>query len=715
MNPGPARRVVDPAEEIPALIETLLATEQRLEELTGGEVDTVSSGSGQPFLLRRAQQEMRNSDAAKQAAILNALPAHIALLDAQGRIVSVNESWRRFAGANDFLGPEAGLGRNYLEICDRARGEDSAEAGGAAAGIRSVLDGRAPEFSLEYSCHSPMEPRWFSMTVTPMSSDRTGGAVVMHLNITEQKQAEDALRASNEMFHQLADNISDAFWIRSPDLGEVQYVSPAFERIWGRTVGSLYANPEQWAEFIFPEDRERVQVAFAALTGDTPSLDIDYRIVRPGGEVRWVRVRGFQIRDETDRLIRHAGIVTDITERRRLDEHVLQAQKMEALGQFSGGVAHDFNNILATISGSAELSRLTLQGNPEVRRHLDTVLAAAQRAADLVRQILTFSRQETPEREALDLLPVVAESLKLMRAVIPETIEFGALVATDAPAVLANANQIHQVLMNLGVNAWHAMKDRPGRLDVKLERCVVDDALAARQSRLRRGLYARVSFSDTGSGMDPATLRRIFEPFFTTKPPGEGTGLGLAVVHGIMDSHDGAVVVESTPGQGTEFQLYFPAHTGAARTTVEAKVSVPRGQGERILVVDDEQAVTEIIELILETLGYEVEHASLAETAIAMVRADPLRHALVLTDQTMPGMTGTTLAAQLQLIRPGLPIILMTGYSAVLTPEKVRALGIRQLLHKPASYEAIGAAVHAALSPRASEQLQPEREPGYTP
>jgi len=515
----------------------------------------------------------------------------------------------------------------------------------------------------------------------------------------ERKEVENALRGSNEMFHQLADNISDAFWIRSPDLGEVQYVSPAFERIWGRTVGSLYAAPARWVEFIFPEDRDRVQGAFAALTGDAPSLDIEYRIVRPGGEIHWVRVRGFQIRDATDRLIRHAGIVTDITERRRLDEHVLQAQKMEALGQFSGGVAHDFNNILATITGSAELSRLILQGNPEVRRHLDTVLAAAHRAADLVRQILTFSRQEKQERGPLDLLPVVAESLKLLRAVIPATIEFGALVATDAPAVLANANQIHQVLMNLGVNAWHAMKDRPGRLDVKLERCVVDDALAASQPRLRPGLYARVSFSDTGAGMAPATLRRIFEPFFTTKPPGEGTGLGLAVVHGIMDSHDGAVVVRSTPGQGTEFQLYFPAHTGAARAVPGPMAKSPRGRGERILVVDDEQPVAETLQLILVTLGYEVELANQAETAIAMVRADPLRHDLVLTDQTMPGMTGTTLAGQLQLIRPGLPIILMTGYSAVLPPEKVRSLGIRQLLHKPASFDAIAAAVHAALSP----------------
>ena len=699
MNPEPARRVADPPEEISALIETLLATERRLEMLTAGEVDTVADHEGRTFMLLRAQEQLRRTESAKQAAVLNALPAHIALLDAQGLILSVNEAWRRFARANAVQGPAFGVGLNYLEICDRARGDDSAVAHRAAAGIRAVLTGGQDDFSLEYACPASAESRWFLMTVTPVNTARTGGAVVMHLDITEQKEAENALRESNEMFHQLADNISDAFWIRSPDLGEVQYVSPAFERIWGRTVASLYASPAQWVEFIHPEDRERVRGAFAALTGDAPNLDIEYRIVRPGGEIRWVRVRGFQIRDATNRLIRHAGIVTDITERRRLDEHFLQAQKMEALGQFSGGVAHDFNNILATISGCTELSRLTLEGNPAVRRHLDTVLVATQRAADLVRQILTFSRQEKQEREALDLLPVVAESLKLLRAVIPATIEFGALVATDVPTVLANANQIHQVLMNLGINAWHAMKDRPGRLDVKLERCVVDDALAAKQPRLRPGLYARVSFSDTGSGMDPATLARIFEPFFTTKQPGVGTGLGLAVVHGIMDGHDGAAVVRSAPGQGTEFQLYFPAHTGAARAVPGPTAKGPRGKGERILVVDDERPVAEILQMILVALGYEVELANEAEAAITMVRADPLRYALVLTDQTMPGMTGTTLAGQLQLIRPGLPIILMTGYSAVLTPEKVRSLGIRQLLHKPASFDAIAGAVHAAILP----------------
>jgi CheY-like chemotaxis protein len=271
-------------------------------------------------------------------------------------------------------------------------------------------------------------------------------------------------------------------------------------------------------------------------------------------------------------------------------------------------------------------------------------------------------------------------------------------LATDAPTVLADATQIHQILMNLGTNAWHAMKDRNGRLQVKLERCVVDAAHAASQSLLRPGIYARVSVSDTGSGMEPATLQRVFEPFFTTKPPGEGTGLGLAVVHGIMKAHDGAVTVYSQPGEGTIFHLYFPAHAGEATVATVEQGSVPRGQGERILLVDDEEVLVRLGLKTLTALGYEVEVTTQPMDALAMVRADPQRFALVLTDQTMPGMTGFVLASQLLKIRPGLPIILMTGFSASLTSAQVEATGIRQLLLKPMNIHSLGKAVHATLS-----------------
>ena len=398
-------------------------------------------------------------------------------------------------------------------------------------------------------------------------------------------------------------------------------------------------------------------------------------------------------------------VVLDITERKQLDEHFLQAQKMEALGQFSGGVAHDFNNILAAISGYAELAQMTLKDNPLVREHLGSVLQAKDRAADLVRQILTFSRQQPQERDLIRLQVVVAESLKLLRATIPSTIEFDTSIAADAPTVLANANQIHQILMNLGTNAWHAMSDRAGRLQVTLEKFPVDAEYAATKPRLRPGDYVRISVSDTGCGMDQTTLRRIFEPFFTTKPPGEGTGLGLAVVHGIMDGPDGAVTVYSQPGEGTVFRLYFPAHDGEAAALVPADESAPRGHGERVLVVDDEEVLARLGQKTLAALGYVVEFATQPADALALVRADPQRFAVVLTDQTMPGMTGLLLASRLREIRPELPVILMTGYTLSLTAERVEAVGICQLLLKPTSIHSLGTAVHAALAPTSSHLL----------
>ena len=386
----------------------------------------------------------------------------------------------------------------------------------------------------------------------------------------------------------------------------------------------------------------------------------------------------------------------DITESKRLEEHFLQAQKMEALGQFSGGVAHDFNNILMAISGYTELSLMRLQDNPKVREHLAAVLKAARRASDLVRQILTFSRQQPQERRAITLQPIVAESLKLLRVTIPSAIEFDQRVSEDAPPVFADANQIHQILMNLGTNAWHAMRDTQGSLRVALERCVVTERAAA-QLRLKPGVFALMTVTDTGCGMDSATVLRIFEPFFTTKPVGEGTGLGLAVVRGIMDGHDGAVQVESAPGVGTSFRLYFPEHAGAvAAFDAEEGVTV-RGGGESVLIVDDEEMLARLCQETLAALGYEVEYTTKPADALSMVVADPGRFQLVITDQTMPGMSGLLLARELRQASPGLLIMLMSGYTTSLTAERLQAVGVSRLLLKPLSIHSLGAAVHAAV------------------
>jgi PAS domain S-box-containing protein len=427
------------------------------------------------------------------------------------------------------------------------------------------------------------------------------------------------------------------------------------------------------------------------------------RYVRKDGSFVWASVAVSELGVPGEPPTSFIGVVLDITERKRLDDHFIQAQKMEALGQFSGGVAHDFNNILAAIGGYAELSRMILEGNPEVREYLSQVLRATGRAADLVRQILTFSRQEPQVRRPLQLQLVVSESLELMRSSIPSTIAIESSIASELPNVLANANQIHQVLMNLGINAWHSMRERPGVLEVKLEAFTVTSEYAATKPRLQAGPYVRLSISDTGCGMDPETLRRIFDPFFTTKGPGDGTGLGLSVVHGIMDGHDGAVTVHSHVGEGTVFRLYFPAFEGEAAALAPEEGPVARGNGERVLIVDDEEVLASMIQKTLVSLGYHAEFTTDPKEAVRMVRADPERFEVVLSDQTMPGLTGLGLATRIKEFLPEMPIILMTGYSLSLTADRIVEAGVRELVLKPVTLQSLGRAVSSAILGRPVE------------
>jgi CheY-like chemotaxis protein len=315
----------------------------------------------------------------------------------------------------------------------------------------------------------------------------------------------------------------------------------------------------------------------------------------------------------------------------------------------------------------------------------------------LVKQILTFSRQNEQERHPTQLGLVIKEALKLLRATVPVTIEFKSRLA-EVPTVLAAPTQIHQIIMNLGTNAWHAMRDQAGVLEVTLAPLQVDTELARLHPDLRPGPYVKLSISDTGCGMSRATLERIFDPFFTTKGPGEGTGLGLAVVHGIMKSHDGTITVYSEPGKGTVFHLYFPAFEADPGQTPTEQAAIPQGHGVRVLFVDDEEALTRVGRTMLERLGYHVTTQTGPLQALALFRARPQDFDLVLTDYTMPGMTGLQLTRQLLAIRPDIPVILTTGYSAMLTPDSLQDAGIRELILKPYNTRILGEAFHQVLS-----------------
>jgi len=402
------------------------------------------------------------------------------------------------------------------------------------------------------------------------------------------------------------------------------------------------------------------------------------------------------VRDPTGKYYGRIWSYRDITERRKLEAQFLQAQKMESIGQLAGGIAHDFNNILTAITSSIYLMNLEAADNPSLLEHLENLDTAARRATELVSQILTFSRQNKAAREPVKLNHIVLEALKLLRASLPATIRIQTGLA-ETPVVLANPTAIHQVLMNLGTNAWHAMRHQPGVLKVEMGVVEVEADFALTHPDLRPGPHVRLSVCDTGCGMDHATVERIFDPFFTTKDVGEGTGLGLAVVHGIMRSHDGGISVYSQPGEGTTFHLYFPVLATEA-VLDEIKTSpIPHGRGERILFVDDEESLAGLGKKMLERLDYAVTMMTSPLEALVAVREQPERFDLVITDLTMPVMDGLKLGRQLLLIQPGLAVILTTGYGGILTADKVRELGFQELLTKPGSARTLGEAVHRAL------------------
>jgi diguanylate cyclase (GGDEF)-like protein/PAS domain S-box-containing protein len=316
--------------EISALIATLQRTERRLEELTAGEVDAVLDSEGRTFFLRRAQDDLRHVESARQAAILNALPTHIALLDAHGIILSVNQAWQAFATAHGLRQPDYGVGRSYLAVCDDARGDGAEDARKAATGIRTVLSGSSQAYSLEYPCNSPTDNAWVLLTVTPLADGNSGGAVVMHLDVTAERRAQQHLRASELRFRQMAENIGDVFFLRDAQDGRILYVSPAYTQIWGRSCESLYADQESWIRSIHPDDRQSAleRQGSARALG---TFSVEYRIVRPDGSIRWIMARGFPVRDDTGTLTRIAGIARDITER-KLAEQALR----DSEGRFSG-------------------------------------------------------------------------------------------------------------------------------------------------------------------------------------------------------------------------------------------------------------------------------------------------------------------------------------------------------------------------------------------
>ncbi len=397
----------------------------------------------------------------------------------------------------------------------------------------------------------------------------------------------------------------------------------------------------------------------------------------------------------------HCVFARDITERKSLEAQLRQAQKMEAIGTLAGGIAHDFNNILAAIMGFTELTQLMVRQESTVWQNLQQVQIASQRAKALVQQILAFSRQHSHERNPVPFHTIVQEVLRLLQASLPTTIVIDYQGIEQADVVLADSTQLHQVLMNICTNAEYAMREMGGTLELRLHTADIDIPLVTRRATLPPGAYVRLSIRDTGCGMGADVLERIFEPFYTTKPQSDGTGMGLAVVHGIMAEHHGAVTVESIVGKGSTFTLYLPRLTEFDSIYAGAGDTIVQGQA-RILFVDDEPSIVQTTPILLQHFGYEVTSNTRSREAIERFRSNPEYFDLVITDQTMPEITGKELASALRRIRPDIPIILCTGFSHMVSAESAQALGIDAFCLKPVTAQELAQTIQKILAQRAS-------------
>ncbi len=403
------------------------------------------------------------------------------------------------------------------------------------------------------------------------------------------------------------------------------------------------------------------------------------------------------LRNEQGEFNRIVHIARDITFQMKMTAELAQARKMEAIGTLAGGIAHDFNNILAAIIGYADMARYTLPAGSTAKKHIEQVLKAGNRAKELVSQILTFSRKGFDQAEALDPAPITKEALKLLRASLPTTIEIQQEIDPDCGIILAHPSHIHQVIVNFCTNALYAMKQEKGVLTVKLRPVELKKIEVSEEPDVSPGPFVELMIRDTGCGMDAKTSQRIFEPYFTTKEFGKGSGMGLALAHGIVQSCGGFIKVESAPHKGTTFHVFFPAI--AARPLASAKEKpqkLPRGN-ERILAVDDEEPIAEMYKEILEQLGYQVTTRSCSKQTLKLFLAAPDDFDLVITDQTMPHLSGTELAKKILEIRPAMPIIMCTGYSSLISEEKAHAMGIEKFVMKPFDQKELAATIRDVL------------------
>ena len=621
-------------------------------------------------MTRRREEAHRRAAEEQLAGLLEFAPMGVLLTDADGLVTYANQEATAMAAAagRSLLG-----GRPLVAMLEAACRQAAGEQ------IRRAAAGRAePPLAVRLAGDGP--PRQAMLTATPYRQDGGGQCIVVVRDVTAERAAEE----SRSRLAEAVDQVQEAVLI-ADRRGTIEYVNAALAAMTGYSREESIGQPvrmllEKEQEAHFDQQIEELVNQGEVWRG---------RLVnrRRDGSLFMAATTVSPVRDSAGAITHFISVQRDITHEAEVETRMRQAQKMEAIGTLAGGIAHDFNNILGGIVGFTDMALLYAEPGSEVHGNLLHIRQGGRRAADLVQQILTFSRQSAAEKVPVLIAPIIRESLKLLRASLPATIAIDQQLTGADVRVLATPVQIQQIVMNLCANAFHAMREQGGTLTIRLAEADAD----ADGGRLS------LTVADTGQGIDHDLLDRIFTPFFTTKKPGEGTGMGLSVVHGIVTDLGGEISVQSEPGRGTTFVVLLPStEARPGSTLVSSEGVLPTGR-EHILVIDDEKEIRDICRMMLGHLGYTVTTLGRPEEALGLLADARPRIDLVITDQTMPRLTGAELTAAIRRDFPGLPVILCTGYSDRLNYDLAREAGACDLLMKPVDLRGLGAAVRAAL------------------
>lgn len=506
------------------------------------------------------------------------------------------------------------------------------------------------------------------------------GVVLVFKDASVQRAAQIALEASEARFRELADSAPVMIWTAGVS-GGCTYMAKSWYAYTGLPEGAALGTG--WLDPVHPEDRSVAPRRVGAARTSRAPFSLDYRLKTRTGAYRWVTNSAVPRFDDSGQFLGYIGCILDVHDRRRVEEQMNQSQKVDALGTLAGGIAHDFNNILGLLTGQLDVARIHAAQNKSVDDELDGMGRGIVRAANLVRQILTFARQQETTRSIVDVSDAVKDAVGMLRSTLPASVQLDFRASPNLPLVLADPMQIQQVITNLGINASQAMTRDGGRITVMMESVNVDAAFARVMPDLHERRHLKVTVEDTGSGMPRAVQERIFEPFFTTKAVGSGTGLGLSVVQGIVKNHDGAITVYSEPGRGTRFSIYLPAMTSAGQVEIVEPTVIEKGRGQHVLFIDDEATFGHLASMLFPELGYRVTTFTNPAHALKAFEADPQEFDAAITDLSMPGFSGLDVARALLEMRPNLPIALATGYIQQGDIDRAKEAGIREVVLKP--------------------------------